>query len=138
MYHHVLAATDLLEDSKQIVRKAWEMANQFDAKLSIVHVIEPIPAYGYPGVTDIESPHIEEVRKELAVFAKDYFIDEAEQHLEVGAPKIEVLSLAKSLDIDLIVLGSHGRHGIMRLLGSTASAVVNSAECDVLMVRSQA
>lgn len=136
MYQHILATTDLTKGSKPVVRKAWELANQFDATLSIVHVIEPIPAYGYPGVTNIESPHIDAVRKELAEFSQEYMIDEANQHIEVGAPKIEILDLMKKLNIDLIVVGSHGRHGIFRLLGSTASAIVNSVECDVLTVRS--
>jgi len=53
----------------------------------------------------------------------------------LGAPKGVILSHAEGLHADLIVLGTHGHRGIGRLLGSTASAVVHSARCDVLTVR---
>lgn len=135
MYRHIIVATDLTDASRITVRKAWELASQFEAKLSIVHVIEPIPVYGYPGIAPIQNPVIEEIREELDKFSKEFSIPKSHQHLEVGPPKAEILRVAEEIKVDLIVVGSHGRSGIWRVLGSTANAVLHSAECDVLVVR---
>lgn len=135
MYTHVLAPTDLTDDGKETVHKAWELANQYDAKLSLVHVIEPIPAYGYPGMTDILSPHIEQAKVDLAQLGEELNIPVEDQHVELGPTKVSILHLAEKLKADLIIVGSHGRHGISRLLGSTANAVLHGAQCDVLTVR---
>ncbi|MEW8014407.1 MAG: universal stress protein, partial [Candidatus Sedimenticola endophacoides] len=55
--------------------------------------------------------------------------------VEVGVPKREIVRVAQEHGADLIVLGSHGRHGLQLLLGSTASGVLHLAGCDVLAVR---
>ena len=65
-------------------------------------------------------------------------IAKEDQHVKVGAVKTELLEIADKLAIDLIVIGSHGRHGLGRLLGSTANAVLHGALCDVLVVRAAA
>jgi universal stress protein A len=57
--------------------------------------------------------------------------------IEMGSPKAEIIRIAREQRVDLIVLGSHGRHGLSLLLGSTASSVIHHAECDVLAVRLQ-
>ena len=62
-------------------------------------------------------------------------IDEDQQYLERGHAPTQVLRLAEDMDVDLIVVGSHGRHGLRLLLGSTANAVLHGAKCDVLAVR---
>jgi universal stress protein A len=53
----------------------------------------------------------------------------------VGSPKTEILGLAEEKSTDLIVVGSHGRHGLGVLLGSTATSLLNHARCDILAVR---
>ena len=55
--------------------------------------------------------------------------------MEIGSPKAEIIRIAEDMGADLIVVGSHGRHGIALLLGSTAASVVHHAKCDVLAVR---
>ena len=62
-------------------------------------------------------------------------VPEDRQHLEVGITEKEVLRVAKDNGVDLIVMGSHGRHGLALLLGSTANAVLHHADIDVLAVR---
>ena len=52
-----------------------------------------------------------------------------------GRPESEIHSLAKELKVDLIVVGSHGKHGLSLLLGSTANGVLQGSPCDVLAVR---
>jgi universal stress protein A len=135
MYQRILVATDLSEHGNETVRKAWELANQFDARLYIVHAIEPIPAYGYEGITVIESPYIDHAKDELKKLADNYSIPEENQFTLIGPIKFEVLNKAKELNADLIVVGSHGHHGLTRLLGSTANAIMHGAECDIVMVR---
>jgi universal stress protein A len=55
--------------------------------------------------------------------------------IEFGSVKNEVLRVAEEIGADLIVIGSHGRHGLSRLLGSSTSGIVQGAECDVLTIR---
>jgi universal stress protein A len=52
-----------------------------------------------------------------------------------GSPKSEICLLAEREQVDLIVVGSHGRHGLSLLLGSTANSVLHYARCDVMAVR---
>ena len=56
-------------------------------------------------------------------------------HVILGAPGPEIRELASTTMADLIVIGSHGRHGFSLLLGSTANAVLHDAGCNVLAVR---
>ena len=71
----------------------------------------------------------------MAEFADIIQVPRERQHIEFGSVKSIVLSNAKAMNVDLIVIGSHGRHGLARLLGSSANAIMNGAECDVLLIR---
>jgi universal stress protein A len=62
-------------------------------------------------------------------------IPEDHQHLIFGRPEAEIHRVAEELEADLIVVGSHGRHGLALLLGSTANGVLHGAKTDVLAVR---
>ncbi|MBB71134.1 MAG: universal stress protein UspA [Legionellales bacterium] len=137
MYKHILFATDLADEGKSTGRKARQLADTFTADLSIIHVIEPIPAYGYMGITDIASPHIDEAKEAIAKFAEEFNVTPDHTHVKIGPTKTEILAAAEGLGADLIVLGSHGTHGLSLLLGSTANAVLHGAKCDVLTVRFQ-
>jgi universal stress protein A len=55
--------------------------------------------------------------------------------MRYGFAAQEILDQAKEVDADLIIAGSHARHGLERLLGSTAHRILNLADCDVLLVR---
>jgi universal stress protein A len=56
-------------------------------------------------------------------------------HIALGRPENEIHLLAATLRADLIIVGSHGRHGFALLLGSTANGVLHGAKCDVLAMR---
>lgn len=137
LYSHIMLATDLSEDALVLAKKALDIANTFNAQFSIVHVIETIPSYasGYVGIIDIEMQLEEEAKKHLAEFAKELNIPTSNQILETGSPKTKILEVAKSHKVDLIIVGSHGRHGISWLLGATAGVIVHGAECDVLTIQ---
>lgn len=136
-YNHILIATDLLEGSEKIAKRAFELAQEFAAKLSIIHVVEPLPGYGYAFIApaEIESQLIEEAKKQLMDVAKQYTIAEENVHVVLGPTKIEILEIAEKNGVDLVVVGTHERHGLGHLLGSTANAVIHSSKCDVLTVR---
>jgi universal stress protein A len=81
--------------------------------------------------TQVEN-HAERRIKEIAD-GLDYPI--AQTLVATGNTGSEIHSVAQQLDADLIVIGSHGRHGISLLLGSTANGVLHGANCDILAVR---
>lgn len=135
MYQHILFATDLTDSSKEAMDKALELSQKLNVKLSMVHVVEPFPSYGYPGITDVESPYIDHVKEKFFQLGSEHNIPKENLHFELGPTKTEILDLAENVKADLIIVGSHGRHGLSRLLGSTSNAVLNSATIDVLVVR---
>lgn len=137
MYKHILFATDLTEDTEHLINKVRNIRGLTGAKLSLVHVVEPLPGYSYAylGIEDIEGQLIEEARQSLEKLGETLNVAKNDQHIEVGPTKIKILKIAEDRDIDLIVCGSHGRHGLSLLLGSTANAILHGAKCDVLTVR---
>lgn len=139
-YRHVLLAVDLAPDSAAVGARAVEIARQSGARLSLVHVVEHVPldlsadlVLAQP--VDLDLKLIESARRQLAELAAALGVPDAQRHVEAGATKAEILRIAKEQEADLIVLGSHQRHGLALLLGSTANAVLHGAPCDLLAVR---
>jgi len=137
MYKHILYATDLTEDTEYLIEKVRTMCKFTNAQLSLVHVVEPLPGYSYAylGIEDIEGQLIEEAKQSISKLAGRLNIDKTHQHVEVGPTKTKILKIADDIGADLIICGSHGRHGLSLLLGSTANAILHGAKCDVLTVR---
>lgn len=139
MYKKVLFATDFDDVGVSAAHKAKKIAMENNAELLLVHVVEPIPAYAYPGFAgfaEVEMSIREQAEKELTALAEKLGVDAKHRMLEFGSTKNEVLRVAKEHNVDLIVTGSHGKHGLALLLGSTANSILHAAECDVLIVRS--
>lgn len=142
-YQHILMACDYSAAGLQVARKAQAIAAQQHAKLSLLHVLDniamPDTAYGtviaLNQVSDNQA--LEQEKIKLAEFAYQLGIPEENRWLIWGLPKQEIVELARQQAVDLIVMGSHGRHGLAVLLGSTANAVLHQAACDVLAVRLQ-
>ncbi|QLF91785.1 universal stress protein [Pseudomonas sp. ABC1] len=137
-YKHILVAIDLTEDCLPVVQKAQALAN--DAELELVHIIEPMAmAFGGDVPMDLsllQEQQFEQARARLDTFATQYpELPTAQRHLLYGQPRQEVHRLAGELGCDLIVVGSHGRHGLALLLGSTTDDILHGAPCDVLAVR---
>ena len=138
-YRRILLAIDLTEESRQVAASATGLAGAFDAELHVVHVIEPLSlAYGGDIPMDLSSVQEqihEQAKSHLAEFAGGLGVPPQRQHLIFGRPESEIHRIAESNDMDLIIVGSHGRHGLALLLGSTANGVLHGAGCDVLAVR---
>jgi universal stress protein A len=138
MYKHILFATDLTEDTAYLVEKVKGMrALMTGAKLTLVHVVEPLPGYSYAylGIEDIEGQLIEEAKQSIEKLGGTLNVPKDAQFVEVGPTKTKILKIADDVGADLIICGSHGRHGLSLLLGSTANAILHGAKCDVLTVR---
>ncbi|OGT31100.1 MAG: hypothetical protein A3E87_04255 [Gammaproteobacteria bacterium RIFCSPHIGHO2_12_FULL_35_23] len=136
-YQHLLVATDLLEGHEVLIQKAVALAKGFGAKISMVHVVEPLPGYGYAFISpaDIETQLIDEAKQQIKNLASQNGIPEQNIHVLLGPTKVEIIDVAESGKVDLIVVGTHHRHGLGHLLGSTANAVIHSSPCDVLTIR---
>jgi universal stress protein A len=140
MYKRVLFATDFDEVGVLAAHKAKKIADENGADLILVHVVEPIPAYAYPGFAgfaEVEMSIREQAEKELNDLGEKLGVDAKHRFLEFGSTKNEILRVAEERDIDLIVTGSHGKHGLSLLLGSTANSILHNAQCDMLIVRSK-
>lgn len=139
MYNHILLCIDLSNESDQVAARAAALRDGSSAKLSALHIIEPLSfAYGGDIPMDFSNVQAEihkQASKQLAAFADKYAIVQADQHIVVGRAETEIHRFAKEQQVDLIVVGSHGRHGLALLLGSTANGVLHGAACDVLAVR---
>ncbi len=135
----ILVAVDTSDEAKQVLNAAVELARCFDAELSLIHVVEPVVSENsYDLITSMPVEMDEILLKHAGEFLdslkKDFSLD-VESRVELGPVKSQILARAKEDAVDLIVVGSHGRHGLALLLGSTANALLHGAPCDVHVVR---
>ncbi len=141
LYRHILLAADFSEHGKTVSAKAKRLAEQNQARLSLIHVVDYLPVtdatYGpiIPFDVDLTEELTKIAEQRLADLGQELGVDKQHQWLEIGSPKLEIVRMAEENQVDLIVVGSHGRHGLAVLLGSTASGVIHHAQCDVLAVR---
>ena len=139
-YQHILIAVDLTDECHPVVERALEIASRNDATVALVHIVEPMAmAFGGDVPLDLsllQQQQFDQARERLQEFASRYSqLDPQHRHLVYGQPRQELHRLAEEQGGDLIVVGSHGRHGLALLLGSTANDVLHGAPCDVLAVR---
>jgi universal stress protein A len=138
-YRRILLAVDLTEESHRVAARALALAKSFSAELRIIHVIEPLSlAYGGDIPMDLSSVQEQihaQAKSHLAEFATSIGVAAEHRYLIFGRPETEIHRVAKEQAVDLVVVGSHGRHGIALLLGSTANGVLHGAATDVLAVR---
>jgi universal stress protein A len=138
-YSTLLLAIDLSDESEPVATRAGELAAAYGATLHIMHVIEPL-SFAYGGDIPMDFSGIQEeiqqqARQQLILFGEKNAVPAERQHIVLGRPEVEIHAMADELEADLIVVGSHGRHGLALLMGSTANGVLHGANCDVLAVR---
>jgi universal stress protein A len=140
-YKSILLAVELSRDDEQVISKAQRIADQYGSRISIIHVLDNIPmpdtAYGteiplYEGLND-ELLNVKKTR--LSQIGEGLGLDSSRVRMVWGLPHQEIIRMAGEESTDLIIVGSHGRHGIALLLGSTASGVLHHSPCDVLAIR---
>ena len=139
IYQNILAAIDLNEEADKVVEKAHQIALQNDAKLTLIHVTDPL-SYAYGGdipmdLSAIQKQLHDHAEERMKAFVEQQNLGAIHQLLVSGHIETEVHRVANELSTDLIVVGSHGRHGLALLLGSTSNGILHGATCDVLAVR---
>ena len=140
VYSHILLAVDFTHVTDTVTQQAVELCQAFKARLSLVHVVEFTQMDLYndlvlPQELELDQELMKQSKQRLEELAVRLGVDKSECFVSQGSTRREILHLAEELNVDLIVIGSHGREGIQRLLGSTANAVLHGSPCDVLAVR---
>jgi nucleotide-binding universal stress UspA family protein len=138
---HILVAHDFQDVSAVALDYALALAKPFGARVTVVHAYD-ISAIGAPEVLVLATDWIKQIAM-MAQEALDKVVTAAretgvsvEPQLREGAAWRQVEAVAKEQNVDLVVVGSHGRRGVSRaLLGSVAEKVVRTAPCPVLVVR---
>ncbi|MBS2018864.1 MAG: universal stress protein [Deltaproteobacteria bacterium] len=137
MFRHILVPTDFGDASARARDIALELARRFDARVTLLHVwTVPNAAYAeglsWP-TEDLEAAAQRALDAELATAAK--IRPGTQAKLRVGLAWERILESAKEIGADLIVMGTHGRRGISRLvIGSVAEKLVRLSPVPVLTV----
>lgn len=146
-YRHLLLAVDFEPESELVVARAEQMRRLLDARLTLLHVVEHVPAgmesmyLGYsgdmvlPDTATLEAELMTLAAGQMDVLAERLGVGPADRLIRVGSVGAVIDETAAELDVDLILIGSRGRHGWLGLFGSTARAVLRRSSCDVLCVR---
>ena len=139
VYKHILIGLDLSPESQQVIDRVKFLFANSDTKISICHILEPL-AFTYGGdipvdLSDVQTQLQEQATGRLAALAEQLNVRLEDQHIILGHPAQEMHNMAKNDEVDLIVVGSHGRHGLALIFGSTSNSVLHGASCDVLAVR---
>lgn len=141
-YKAILVTTDLSSVANEAVRRASDFAKLVGAKLSLLHVLEhfpeDIPNYAIaPENMDSKTFYVTQAAEQLEELKNK--LDQENVSVEVvvstHSAGREITEYATAKNMDLIVVGSHGKHGFLGMAGSTASKVVQIASVDVLVVR---
>lgn len=135
----VVVPVDFSEASRNALRAAADLTDDV-SKLRLLHVLPPLEAIS-PAVVwgDLSDDHREQSVEEYAKkFLADNGVADASFEVRIGSPGHEITQFADEQNADLIVISSHGYHGIKRfLLGSVAEMVIRHAHCAVLVLRRQ-
>jgi len=139
MYRKVLVAVDLSQESEQVLQAAADIAEMNNAQIAVLHVADNMQTV-FTQWSDYVIPYSEaQIRSQLlekmVELAEGSGISKHLVSVEFGRTSAVIVDHADAENFDLIVLGSHGRHGVQLLLGSTANGVLHHAKCDVLAVR---
>ena len=140
----LLVATDFGETSKSALEYGRNLARAFGARLHVLHVAARVASmsaaeFDPTNVADLQADIIEDANRQLNLL----LTDNDRRQLQVNAmvlgstsPAAAIVDYAKETHVDIIIVGTHGRGGISRLLmGSVAEHVVRNAPCPVLVVR---
>jgi universal stress protein A len=139
---HFLVPIDFSTYAEQALDYAIRLARTLKARLTVLHVIQPVPMAGVDMGVALPEVYLRELEEavqrnmEEALGRVTAAGLTAERVVLYGVPFQEIVEAAKARQVDLIVMGTHGRTGLMQvLLGSIAEEVVRLAPCSVLVVR---
>jgi nucleotide-binding universal stress UspA family protein len=139
----ILVPIDFSVHSKNALKYAVPLAEQFQASLRLVFVVEPTIYPADLGFGQVVLPGVEEELRQKAAEELNGLIEreigtrvKAAASVRTGSPHREILDEAEEQDVDLIIVATHGHSGVEQILfGSTADRIVHHAHCPVLTVR---
>ncbi|HEY0549438.1 MAG TPA: universal stress protein [Verrucomicrobiae bacterium] len=137
----ILVPLDFSDPSRNALRYALTLAQQFGGKLVLFYALEPVatPDFAYHPLMMASKEAAAKARHQLAALCRDEGVDAkwvAETIVREGTAHVEIIEAAKKLGVDLIVIATHGNTGLKHvLLGSVAERVVRHAHCPVMVVR---
>jgi nucleotide-binding universal stress UspA family protein len=143
LFNHILVPTDFGSSSARAIETAMALAQTFDSELTLLHVWE-IPVYPYMEfvlesaelVETIEQAATKGLASALAEIHKS--VPRARSILKMGPPGQQIVDTIAVEHPDLVVMGTHGRHGLGRvLLGSVAEKIVRLSPVPVLTIRGE-
>lgn len=139
-YTHILLAVDFSANADLVGQRACQIRDACGASLSLIHVVEFMQIdlsneMLLPQELQLDLDLQQAATQRLQDYARNLGVEDCPRYVGQGSTRREILRTAEENNVDLIVVGSHGRHGIQLLLGSTANAVLHGAPCDVLAVR---
>ena len=141
IYTRILAIVDLSAESARVVARARKLAEAEGASLTLFHVVEFMPVEPLSDsllpTVQIEADLLETARQRMAALAGTLGNPAPAWEVCAGTAKTEVVRFARAGGFDLIVVGSHERHGLSILVNLTEDTVLHAAPCDVLAVRLQ-
>lgn len=136
-YSKVLVAIDIYSSYEPVLNRALSLVKTIE-QIDLLYVTAP-QVYFEPYAVNVGHDFMDQVKhraqKRLAEIAQARGIKPEKTHLLVGDAADVIHEYSQSNDVDLIILGTHGRSGLKLLLGSTANAVLHGVKCDVLAVR---
>ncbi len=133
-YKRILLAVEFMPAIDKVIQQAKELAARHGAELIMVHVVNRAPVFEMP-LSLFETEIVEKIERQFEQLTQEYCLADVPSQLLLGSPGKEIADYADKNAIDLIVMGSHGRHGVELLLGSTANSVFHRSHCDALAVR---
>jgi universal stress protein A len=142
----ILIALDATDEAEEVLEGATALDPRGAAEFQVVTVIPPLMGgvSGMDGASfaaswplrDMEETIAQETTKNIRERVAAFGIEPDRVVTRIGRPALEIKAQAKEFGADLVVIGSHGRHGLSgMMLGSTANGVLHGAPCDVLTVR---
>jgi universal stress protein A len=139
-YTHLLVAVDFSGGTNTVIETAMSLAGLYQARLSLIHIVEFAQVdlsneLVMPQELELDRELEQLTEQRLLALSEKYGLADSRRIVRHGSTRREILAVAVEEKVDLIVIGSHGRHGIQLLLGSSANAVLHGAPCDVLAVR---
>ena len=140
-YKKILIALDFADDYQHIIDASRNFVGD-ETEVHVVTVARPLTGYYGGGVAAMDAQAVvfeqqarDFARAKLDEVGEALGLSANHLHFDAGQPAASIRTLAEKLEVDAIVLGTHGRHGLGRLLGSTATGVLHGVPCDALVVK---
>jgi universal stress protein A len=139
-YKNLLIMSDLSNSSVILCEKAAVLAKALNAKMNIIHIVEYLPQmysggeFALPLDPQIEDELAQDAKNNLESQGKHHNIPKQNQFVIIGEITEEIEKMVEKNNIDLVIVGTHDRHGLDYILGTTADNVLHTLHCDVLAI----